>query len=151
MGHPPKKGQFLFLATSVDRKNRCLLSFGVSSAFTWEEGQKVLDACHAKHPKVKIYYSDACETYRYLMYPGPHKHQVSEGKRDTFSVEGTNADLRHYLARLARRSRCFTRCPEALRCAVRLFQCAYNQRQIWKHEHKLARVPGLCDCLPLVN
>ena len=98
-------------------------------------------------PKAKVYYTDDCPTYRYLMYPGRNKHQVAEGKSQTYTVEGSNADLRHYLARLARRCRCFTRCPEALRCAVRLFQCAHNQRQLWKHEKKLKRVPGLCDCL----
>jgi insertion element IS1 protein InsB len=98
-------------------------------------------------PEAKVYFTDGCDTYRYLMYPGRNAHQVAPGKSQTYMVEGTNADLRHYLARLARRSRCFTRSAEALRCAVRLFQCAYNQRQLWKHEKKLKRVPGLCDCL----
>lgn len=112
-------------------------------AFTWEEAQEVLDAC----PKAKVYYTDGCDTYRYLMYPGQKLHQVAPGKSQTYSVEGSNADLRHYLARLARKSRCFTRSAEALRGAVRLFQCAYNRRQLLKHEKKLKRVPGLCDCL----
>lgn len=112
-------------------------------AFTWEEAQQVLDAC----PNAKVYYTDGCPTYRDLMYPGRNLHQVAPGKSQTYSVEGGNAELRHYLARLGRRSRCFTRSAEALRCAVRLFQCAYNRRQLLKHEKKLKRVPGLCDCL----
>jgi insertion element IS1 protein InsB len=51
-----------------------------------------------------------------------------DDKSQTSSVEGTNADLRHYLARLARRSRCFSRCLEALRRAVDLFVRFYNAR-----------------------
>jgi len=36
------------------------------------------------------------------------------------------------LARLARRSRCFSRCIQALRNAVKLFVYAFNRRQLIK-------------------
>jgi insertion element IS1 protein InsB len=58
--------------------------------------------------------------------------EVSQGKTETFSVEADNAELRHYLARLARRSRCFSRCPEALKAALKLFMYCFNQRQLYK-------------------
>jgi hypothetical protein len=58
-------------------------------------------------------------------------------KRETYSVEGDNAAPRglprHYLARLVRRSRCFTRCIHALRRAVKLFVYAFNRRQLAHH------------------
>jgi hypothetical protein len=54
---------------------------------------------------------------------------LSVGKEDTYMVESLNANLRTYLARLARASRCFSRSLEALRRAVRLFVYHYNQRQ----------------------
>jgi len=41
-------------------------------------------------------------------------YEVLKGKADTYSVEADNAELRHYLTRLARKSRCFSRCPYAL-------------------------------------
>jgi hypothetical protein len=50
-------------------------------------------------------------------------------KSQTYSVEGSNADLRHYLARLRRASRSFSRCFKALTRAVELFVYFYNQRQ----------------------
>ncbi len=56
-------------------------------------------------------------------------------KSQTYSVEGTNADLRHYLARLARRSRCFSRCIRALTRAVDLFVRCYNARQLRKRKY----------------
>jgi IS1 family transposase len=67
------------------------------------------------------YYSDDLAVYRDVIWPDhpdgstERQHQVSEGKRDTYTVEGMNADLRTYLRRLKRRSRCFSRCIHALR------------------------------------
>ena len=46
---------------------------------------------------------------------------VAPGKSQTFSVESDNAELRYYLARLGRRSRCFSRCLWALARAAALF------------------------------
>jgi insertion element IS1 protein InsB len=87
--------------------------------------------------------------YQALMY-APGKHEVAPGKSETYSVEGGNADLRHYLARLGRKSRCFSRCIEALRRAVFLFVHCYNQRQIWQRAHpKYKR--NVIDFLPLLN
>jgi hypothetical protein len=56
-------------------------------------------------------------------------------KSQTYPVEGTNADLRHYPARLARRSRCFSRRIRALTGAVDLFVRRYNARQIRKRKY----------------
>lgn len=83
-------------------------------------------------PKAKQYYSDAFGAYDRLWYHGG-RYEVSKGKADTFSVEGDNAELRHYLARLGRRSRCFSRCAEALEWAVRIFIYCFNHRQLMKH------------------
>jgi len=88
--------------------------------------QDVVDSA----PASRWYYSDAFPVYEYLIYPGIHF--MMRDKSQTYSVEGDNSDLRHYLARLARRSRCFSRCPLALQCAVRLFVYCYNARQLYK-------------------
>ena len=82
-------------------------------------------------PKAKWYYSDAFDAYSRLWYHFGH-YAVSKGKEDTYSVEACNAELRHYLARLARSSRCFSRCPFALECAIRLFVYCFNSRQLYK-------------------
>ena len=81
--------------------------------------------------KAKQYYSDGFDAYDRLWYHGG-RYEVSQGKVDTYSVEGDNAELRHYLARLARSSRCFSRCIEALEWAVRLFIYSFNRRQLFK-------------------
>ena len=40
-----------------------------------------------------------------------------------------------YLARLARQSRCFSRCIDALRHALKLFVFAWNRRQLFKRQY----------------
>jgi IS1 family transposase len=97
----------------------------------WERTQPVLQELVDGAPKAKQYYSDAFEAYDHLWYYWG-RYAVSEGKTDTFLVEGDNAELRHYLARLARASICFSRCPYALACALRLFIFCYNRRQLYK-------------------
>ena len=84
-------------------------------------------------PAAKQYFSDKFRTYEALVYY-PGKHTFSEGKTDTYSVEASNAELRHYLARLARSSRCFSRQADALKAAIQLFVYCFNRRQL----HKLA-------------
>ena len=80
------------------------------------------------------YDSDACALYERLVYYPGH-HDVAPGKSQTDSVEADNADLRHYLARLGRKSRCFSRSIEALRRAVKLFVYAWNRRQLHKRAY----------------
>lgn len=82
-------------------------------------------------PQATQYFSDDMGTYHTLVY-SPGDHQALSDKSQTYSVEGDNADLRHYLARLARRSRCFSRSIHALRNAVQLFVYFWNQRQLYK-------------------
>jgi IS1 family transposase len=85
-------------------------------------------------PKAKWYYSDGFDAYARLWYHFG-RYEVSQGKADTYSVEADNAELRHYLARLARKSRCFSRCPVALRAALHLFAFCYNSRQLYKQRY----------------
>ena len=54
---------------------------------------------------------------------------------DTFTVEGVNTDLRHYIPVLARRSRCFSRSLETLKAVVAVFVDAYNQFGLAKFKY----------------
>jgi len=116
----------VYLATAVDRATRCIVGWCVVWERTTEALQLMLDAS----PPAARYFSDGFNTYFDLCYWGAHA--VAPGKSETYSVEGANADLRHYLARLQRSSRCFSRCIYALRRAVELFIHFYNQRQLRK-------------------
>ena len=97
----------------------------------WERTQEAIQQMVDHAPKAKWYFSDGFDAYSRLWYHFG-RYEVSEGKNDTYSVEGDNAELRHYLARLARKSRCFSRCLEALQSALKLFVFAFNRRQLQK-------------------
>ena len=96
-----------------------------------ERTQDAIQQMVNEAPKAKWYFSDGFDAYSRLWYHFG-RYEVSQGKNDTYSVEADNAELRHYLARLARKSRCFSRCPQALRCALRLFAFCFNSRQLYK-------------------
>jgi len=80
-------------------------------------------------PEAGRYCTDGSEVYPGIIWPDEAWHVVSIAKEETYTIEGVNADLRTYLGRLKRRSRCFSRSMEKLREAVRLFVWHYNCRQ----------------------
>ena len=85
-------------------------------------------------PTAFQYCSDGFSAYDTLNYHTGF-HLVAEGKTQTYSVEGGNADLRHYLARLARKTRCFSRSIEALRRAIAIFVDCWNRRQLFRRRY----------------
>lgn len=99
-----------------------------------ERDHATLQAVVDQAPQAQAYYSDGFATYRDLVY-GEARYTAMTNKSQTYTVEGGNADLRHYLARLGRKSRCFSRCIQALHRAVKLFVWCYNQRQLWKQRY----------------
>jgi insertion element IS1 protein InsB len=113
--------------TFVDRATRCVVNWSVC----WEPNGDLVDQMLAESSHGRWYYSDANLIYEGRGYYPGH-HTGLRDKSETYSVEGNNAELRHYLARLVRKSRCFSRCIEALRKAVRLFVYYWNQRQLYR-------------------
>ena len=100
----------------------------------WNQSKEAFQAVVDQSPHGRQYFSDHNPIYSTLVYY-PGKYAQSDGKSDTYSVEGINAEFRHYLARLVRRSRCFSRCPFALECAIKLFVFCHNSRQLYKHKY----------------
>jgi insertion element IS1 protein InsB len=96
-------------------------------------------------PQAAQYDTDDFSTDHTLVYD-PGQHAVAPGKSQPYSVEADNAELRHYLARLARKSRCFSRSLDALRWAAKLFVQAWNRRQL----HKRAVPRYACHVMDVV-
>ena len=97
------------------------------------------------------YCTDGYTGYIDIIYPGKHKRNISN-KRDTYTVEGVNADLRHYIPILARRSRCFARKIETLKAVIEVFAEAYNAfgraKHLYRQSHSVREVPfGIIDFL----
>ena len=116
----------IYVLTVVDRNTHCVLSWDVVQ----ERTTKALQVCLERAPQAKPYYSDAFSTDDNLYYGAPYEMRTD--KQQTYSVEAVNADLRHYLKRLARKSRCFTRRLKSLARNLQRFVFCYNHRQLAK-------------------
>lgn len=91
--------------------------------------QPIVDAA----PMAFQYCTDGLTAYEALNYH-TGLHLVAPGKLQTYSVEGGHADLRHYLARLAKKSRCSSRCLAALKRNIALFVQCWNRRQLFRRD-----------------
>ena len=76
-----------------------------------------------------------------MVYPGCHVRNVSN-KNDTYTVESVNADLRHYIPVLRRRSRCFPRKLDTLNAVLKVFADAYNAFGVAKMKFRHGRAPN---------
>jgi IS1 family transposase len=110
---------------AVDRASGLIVGQGVLAQLEWQSMQDFVD----RLPAAPRYASDGAEVYEEVLWPAGGAHVLSYGKEETHTVESVNANLRTYLKRLARRSRCFSRKLAALQEAVRLFVWHYNRRQ----------------------
>jgi transposase-like protein/IS1 family transposase len=123
-----------YIMTWVERSTRCIVAHRVVMNRTEDALRKMV---WQVMPSARRYFNDAFSLYDAIGYPGGH-HSLPD-KRETYSAEGDNAELRHYLARLARRSRCFSRRLEALERAVDLFVMAWNRRQRFHRKYPKLR------------
>lgn len=111
-----------YVFTMVSREPRQLVGFDVSM----EKASKYIQNIVDNAPDAKYYCTDGYVGYLDVVYPGMHIRNQHD-KSDTFTVEGVNADLRHYIPILARRSRCFPRSLETLKAVLEVFAVAYNR------------------------
>ena len=137
----------VYIITMVSREPRQIVGFDVAFDKSPERIQRIVDGAS----EAKKYCTDGWSGYVDVVYPGRHI-QNSHDKSDTFTVEGVNADLRHYIPILARRSRCFARKLETLQAVMDVFVDAYNRFGVAKHKyrqtHSTGDIPlGLVDFL----
>jgi len=126
-----------YVMTAVSRLPRQIVGFDVAFDKSPERIQAIVD----KAPEAKQYFTDGWSGYVNLVYPGQHIRNVRD-KSNTFTVESVNADLRHYIPILARRSRCFPRKLETLRAVLEVFVEAYNKFGVAKMKFRQNRDPN---------
>jgi len=106
----------------ISREPRQIAGFSAAADKSPERIQGIVDSA----PDVENYCTDGYLGYIDVVYPGKHIRNVHD-KSDTFTVEGINSDLRHYIPVLARKSRCFCRTLETLEAVLAVFIDAYNK------------------------
>ena len=126
-----------YIMTMVSRNPRQIVGFDVAFDKSPERIQAIVDAA----PSAENYATDGFLGYVDVVYPGKHIRNVSN-KNDTFTVESVNADLRHYIPILRRRSRCFPRKIETLQAVLEVFVDAYNKFGVAKMRFRQNRDPN---------
>ncbi len=121
----------VYIMTMVSREPRQIVGHVVSRDKTSKTIQEMVDAAS----EAESYCTDGYFGYLDVVFPGKHIFNV-HNKKDTFTVEGVNADLRHYIPTLARRSRCFPRKLENLQAVLAVFVRAYNRFGIEKERFR---------------
>ena len=127
----------VYILTAIKNNPRQIAGFLVTENRSPETLQELVDNA----PPVKRYYTDGYLGYINVIFPGDHVRNV-RNKDGTTTVESVNADLRHYIPILARRSRCFARSKETLRAVVEVFAAAYNRFGSAKHHFAMHRIRG---------
>jgi IS1 family transposase len=125
----------VYLMTMVSREPRQIVGFRVAKDKSSKHIQAMVDTA----PEAKTYCTDGYVGYVDVIYPGRHVRNM-RNKDDTFTVEGVNADLRHYIPILARRSRCFARKIETLQAVLEVFVGAYNRFGAAKYKYRQNRI-----------
>ena len=126
-----KTQENLYIMLAVSRSPREIVGYDVAFDKAPERIQAIVD----NSPPAEFYCTDGYLGYVDVVYPGKHIRNIRD-KSDTFTVEGVNADLRHYIPILARRSRCFARTLETLQAVIELFVEAYNIFGKAKHNYR---------------
>ena len=111
-----------YIMTMISHEPRQIVSFDVQRDKDAFRLQGIVDNA----PEAERYSTDGYMGYLDVIFPGKHIRNI-KNKRDTHTIEGTNADLRHYISGLARKSRCFYRSIETLQAVLEVFINAYNK------------------------
>jgi len=111
-----------YVMTMLGREPRQIIAFAVDNSITAARIQNMVDIS----PEARNYYTDGGQGYMGVDFLGRHRRNTQD-KSDTHNIESSNADLRHYISGLARRSRCFFRSIETLEAVVSVFLDAYNK------------------------
>ena len=123
-----------YIMTMISRTPRQIVAFDVDKAKAQQLIQRMVDGA----PNAERYYTDGYYGYTEIIFPGYHVRNERD-KSDTYLVESVNADLRHYIPGLRRRSRIFYRTIETFHAVLSMFVDAYNKfgerKMLYRSKH----------------
>lgn len=78
----------------------------------------------------KIYYTDHWEAYNCVLPEARHK----SSKAETYTIEGLNSVIRHFIARFHRRTHCYSKSEEMIVYTLNLFFHKRNYKCILNYQ-----------------
>ena len=127
--HTQREKNKIYVITRVNREKRQIVGYDIAFDKSRERIQKLVDSS----PKAEYYYSDAYSAYSEICYYGTYS--ALKNKSQTYTVEGVNSDLRHYIPPLRRKSKCFFRSIETAKAVFKIFVFAFNKFALAKFLH----------------
>jgi IS1 family transposase len=121
-----------YVMTMMSRMPRQIVGFNVDNSVNAKSIQEVVNSV----PSAEEYYTDGGTAYMEVIFDGKHRRNTFD-KSDTHRIESTNADLRHHIKGLSRRSRCFFRSVETMTAVLSVFLDAYNKFGEAKEKHRV--------------
>lgn len=88
----------------------------------FETGQKLYEAIDA--PEIKKVATDYWKPYEAFVPKNIH----TQSKAETYTVEGYNSIFRHFLARLRRKTKCYSKSTQMLRYSMSLLIEKWNNQ-----------------------
>jgi insertion element IS1 protein InsB len=85
-------------------------------------GRQLWDAIQNKNISIKKVATDYWKPYENFVPKDLH----IQSKAETFTVEGYNSLFRHFLARMRRKSKCYSKSMEMLKYSVTLLMLKWN-------------------------
>ena len=119
-GH--ENGINTYIMTMLSREPRQIVAYAVDNSVNATLIQEMVEST----ARAEKYYTDGGSAYLGVDFIGAHIRDT-EDKSDTHYIEGSNADLRHYIAGLRRRSRRFFRSMQTVQAVLYVFVHAYNK------------------------
>lgn len=132
-----ENGVNIYIMTMLSREPRQIVAYAVDNSVNATLIQKMVD----NTVQAERYYTDGGSSYLGVDFTGRHVRNLRD-KSDTHNIEGSNADIRHYIAGLRRRSRCFFRSTDTLMAVLHIFVYAYNRfgeaKTLYRQKHPVS-------------
>ena len=118
--HSQREKNRIYVITLVSRDKRQIVGYDIAFDKSKKRIQNLVDSS----PKANRYYSDYCPAYSEIFYDG--FYTSLKNKSQTYTVEGVNSDLKHYIPLLRRKSKCFFRSIDTAKSVFKIFVNAFN-------------------------
>lgn len=129
-----ENGVNTYIMTMLSRNPRQIVAFDVDISVRSQVIQQMSDSV----PPFARNHTDGGTAYLEVVFGGKHCRNTRD-KSQTHLIEGSNADLRHYIAGLRRKSRCFFRKLSTLKAVLWVFINAYNKfgeaKRLYRERH----------------
>ena len=112
---------YCWIWIAVDRQAKKFISFVCGDRST-ETGLKLWD--RIKEVEAQVYATDYWRSYAEFLPVDKH----IQSKAETYTVEGYNSRIRHYLARFKRKGKCYSKSVDMIEASLNLLFLKLNNQ-----------------------